>query len=554
MVTSPRSHPRFLVPVGAIVLLAAGVGSRGVAEGQQSSSVQSGRVLIPDQYIAVLDDGADPAAHARAARQLYGVGLLHVYEHAFKGFAFRGSAQAAMAIEHRPQVEFVAPDQVVKLDAQTLPTGIDRIDADLNPISHIDGIDERVHVNVGIIDTGIDPTHPDLNVVGGTNCLNGNSFVDGHGHGSHVAGITAALDNGFGVVGVAPGANLYAIKVLDDNGFGSSSSVALGLDFAAGTRRDRDPTNDIAVVNMSLTGVGSDDGACGKSNRDVMHKAVCGAVARGVVVVVAAGNSHADASAYIPAAYDEVLTVSAIADFDGQPNEKGKGRHVTADQFASFSNFGPDVDIAGSGVQIYSTYKDGGYATLSGTSMATPHVTGAVALYVSQHGVAIDANGVAAIRQAITTPGGGYSIAQNDPRGFAGDPDSLHEPLVYVGPPLAGAALDGGRAPSGDVATSGPETSAPSRLQLYPAAPNPFARTTTLHYELPAEGHVSIGVYDLAGREVRHVLDRVEGAGPHALTFDGHAERGERLRPGIYLVRIEAGGVQWVRRIVRVSP
>jgi len=546
MVRSPSLRPRAALVVAAMVFCTCVLGQV-VARGQESSSASPSRVLIPDQYIVVLDDHADAQANAQAAGQKYGIRLLHVYESAFRGFTFRGSAEVARAIEHSPQVEFVAQDQAVELVAQTLPTGIDRIDADLNPISHIDGIDERVNVNVGIIDTGIDPLHPDLNVVGGDNCLGGTSFVDGNGHGSHVAGIVAALDNDIGVVGVAPGANLYAVKVLDDNGSGSFSSVACGLDFAAHTRSDRDPTNDIAVVNMSLAGVGSDDGNCGKTNRDVMHKAVCGAVAKGVVVVVAAGNNRADASGYVPAAYDEALTVSAIADFNGQPGEKGKGQRINPDQFASFSNFGPDVDIAAPGVQIFSTYKDGGYATLSGTSMATPHVTGTVALYVSQNGAATDASGVAAIRQAITTPGGGYCVAQSDPRGFAGDPDSFHEPLVYVGPPVASAALLEAAVP----ARGG--TGAASPLELYAAAPNPFSKTTTLRYQLPAERRVSIGVYDLAGREVRRLLDRIEGAGPHGLTFDGRDGRGERLRPGLYLVRLDAGGEPRVRRVV-LSP
>jgi subtilisin len=434
IVRSLGRHPRSVVVV-AFILFGAGVGPTPGLAGAESPSARSNPASVADQYVVVLRDDADAQASAKAAVQKQRVKVLHVYEHAFKGFAFHGSAQAANAIENSPQVDFVAPDRVVELDAQTLPTGIDRIDADLNPISHIDGVDERVNVNVAIVDTGIDPTHPDLNVVGGTNCLGGSSFVDGHGHGSHVAGTVGAIDNGLGVVGVAPGANLYAVKVLDDSGFGSFSSVACGLDFVAGTRRDRDPTNDVAVANMSLGGGGSDDGNCGKTNHDILHKAVCGAVARGVVVVVAAGNSHADAATFVPAAYDESLTISAIADFNGQPGEKGKGKRINPDLFASFSNFGPDVDIAGPGVQILSTFKDGGYATLSGTSMATPHVTGAVALYVSQNGAANDANGVAAIRQAIATPGGGYSVAQNDPRGFAGDPDSFHEPLVYVGPP-----------------------------------------------------------------------------------------------------------------------
>jgi len=189
------------------------------------------------------------------------------------------------------------------------------------------------------------------------------------------------------------------------------------------------------VANLSLTGSGTDDGNCGKTNRDVLHKAVCGAVAKGVVVVVAAGNSRADAVNYAPASYDEVLTVSAISDSNGVPGERGHGKNMNPDTFAGFSNFGPDVDIAGPGSGILSTYKDGGYATLSGTSMATPHVAGAVALYVAQNGAANDANGVAAIRQAITTPGGGYCVAQSDPRGFVGDLDGFPEPLVYVGPP-----------------------------------------------------------------------------------------------------------------------
>ena len=550
MFHSPNSHLRPIVAVLAIALLAAGLGSRAGAQGQEPSSTQSSRAVIPDQYVVVLNDGADAQAHAKAAWLNHGVDPFHVYEYAFKGFAFRGSAQAAAAIERNPGVDFVAPDQVVELVAQTLPTGINRIDADVNPISHIDGIDDRIDVNIGILDTGVDPIHPDLNVAGGTNCLGGTSFVDGHGHGSHVSGTVAALDNDYGVVGVAPGARIFAAKVLSDGGSGSFSSVACGLDYAAHSRMTRDPTDDIAVVNMSLTGVGSDDGNCGKSNRDVMHKAVCGAVAKGVVVVVAAGNSRADAAGYAPACYDEALTVSAIADFNGIPGEKGKGKNINPDGFASFSNFGADVDIAGPGVSIFSTYKDGGYATLSGTSMATPHVTGTVALYVSQNGAATDASGVAAIRQAITTPGGGYCVAQSDPRGFAGDPDAFPEPLAFVGSPTAGAALAEGAVPSSDIEEAGAREAPTSRLELYSPVPNPFAEIGTLRYQLPAEGRVSIGLYDLTGRVVRQLLDRVEGAGPHALALSGRGERGERVGPGLYLIRLDFDGQQRVRKFV----
>jgi subtilisin family serine protease len=399
------------------------------------AQTQSKPRLIPQQYIVVLRDNVDSRAESSAAAQAHGVKILNVYEHAFRGFAFRGSDTAAKAIAKNPLVDFIAADQEVHLVAQTLPTGIDRVDADLNPTSNIDGIDDRVNVNIAIIDTGIDTTHPDLNVVGGTNCLGGTSFVDDNGHGSHVAGTAAGIDNGIGVVGIAPGANLYAVKVLDAGGFGSFSTVACGIDFVTKTRTDKDPNNDIGVANMSLTGTGSDDGNCGKSNRDVMHKAVCGSIAKGVVHVVAAGNNSSDAAGFVPAAYSEVLTVSAIADSDGQPGRKKGKKIIGPDLFAGFSNFGAPVDIAAPGVSIFSTYKDGGYATLSGTSMATPHVTGAVGIYIFQNGPAQDANGVAAIRQIITTPGAGFSVAQSDPRGFGGDPDSFPEPFLYIGPP-----------------------------------------------------------------------------------------------------------------------
>jgi len=508
-------------------------------------------VVIPDQYIVVLRDDADAKAQSAAAVHQHGVQVLGVYEHAFRGFAFRGSATAAQALSRNPAVEFVAQDQVVELApvevagevqlaAQTLPTGIDRVDADLNPISHIDGIDERINVNVAIIDTGIDPTHPDLNVVGGTNTIGGGSFVDDNGHGSHVAGTVAGLDNAVGVVGVAPGANLYAVKVLNAGGSGSFSSVASGLDWVASTRNDRDATNDIAVANLSLTGAGTDDAGCGKQSHDVMHKAICGCVARGVVCVVAAGNSAQDAAGYAPASYDEAFTVSAISDADGKPGRTKGKRIIAPDLFAGFSNFGPDVDIAGPGVGILSTYRDGGYATLSGTSMATPHVAGAVSLYVSQNGLATDAAGVAAIQQALTTPGSGYSVAQSDPRGFGGDPDIYPEPLVYVGP-----ASSASIALAQDPLLPGPDAGADSGLLSLglEGAYSPLGQAT-FHFGLGSRSQVELSIFDVAGRRVSTLVHGKLDAGWHTATWE------RRASSGVYFARMTVNGQSFTRRWV----
>ena len=252
-----------------------------------------------------------------------------------------------------PDIEVYALENVkikgIKLQpAQILTWNIDRVDAEISW-----GISTGDPVKVGVIDTGIDLSHPDLkaNIKGGYNAIYPwKSPNDDNGHGTHVAGIIAALNNSIGVVGVGPKIDLYAIKVLNASGSGYLSDVIEGLDWAV--------KNKMKVVNMSL---GTDQDV--QSFRD----AIKNAYNAGVTIVAAAGNSGGAVT--YPAAYSEVIAVSAI----DQNN-----------QIASWSSRGPEIDLAAPGVNIYSTYKGSTYKTLSGTSMAAPHVTGAAALIIDK--------------------------------------------------------------------------------------------------------------------------------------------------------------------------
>ena len=392
------------------------------------------------RHIVVLVAGADPVRAAHSA----GAAPVHVYRHALRGFSAPLPAPALAHLRSNPNVLFIQPDTTVEAVAQILPEGVDRIDTDLNPTANIDGNHAEIPVDVAVIDTGVDLDHPDLNVAGGV-AYAGNSRKGGdddEGHGSHVAGTIAAMDNNIGVVGVAPGARIWAVKVLDRDGSGYLSDVIAGVDWVTAN------SDIIEVANMSLSGAGSDDTDGGNclDSQDAYHLAICNSVHAGVVYVVAAGNASSDAATRQPAAYDEVITVSALADFDGQPGGAGSGNYAFSsctenvdDSFACFSNYGHDVDIMAPGVGIYSTYYRGGYADSSGTSMASPHVAGAVALYIAEHGRAYDYNGVMAIRQALIDAGDPAPC--DTPNGVCtDDPDGIQEPLLYVGG--AGCTVD----------------------------------------------------------------------------------------------------------------
>ncbi len=193
-------------------------------------------------------------------------------------------------------------------------------------------------------------------------------------------GPSAALDNSYGVVGVAPGARVWGVKILNDDGYGLLSWYVCGLDWILAQRDPSDSSRPLfEAVNMSVTKSGRDDKNCGFTNNDPLHQAICRVVAGGITVVAAAANDSHNASRNIPASYNEVITVSALADTDGKSGGKGGnacyswGSYDKDDTFANFSNYGKDVDIMAPGKCILSTIStSSGYATLSGTSMAAP--------------------------------------------------------------------------------------------------------------------------------------------------------------------------------------
>jgi subtilisin len=276
------------------------------------------------------------------------------------------SAKEIAALRKSPDVDDIeddgrmyalAPDDLTGVQvegqpsplAETIPYGVNLIKA-----QSAWGCSRGKGVRVAVLDTGIDHNHPDLsrNFRGGISFVPGEpTTLDGNGHGTHCAGTIAAAVNGAGVIGVAPAASLFAVKVLSSSGGGAWSSLIAGLDWCI--------QNGMHIASMSL----------GAASAPSAVQAMCDlAFQRGVLLVAAAGNSNGPVGA--PAHYGSVIAVSAI---DATNNK------------ASFSCFGPEVELAAPGVQVLSTWPGGGYQTLSGTSMACPHVAGAAALAWGAH-------------------------------------------------------------------------------------------------------------------------------------------------------------------------
>lgn len=326
---------------------------------------------IAGKYIVVLKEDAGLAKadlqtrNAKVKEKAFGLlkkyevagTIEEVYETALQGFTVKMAPGQMKKMSGDLNVKYIEADQIVSLSpinangkpspqpaAQSIPWGITRVNGGVSGVGK----------TAWIIDTGIDLDHPDLTVdvsrsetfLGGTSTPD-----DQNGHGTHVAGIIAARDNSIGVIGVAAGATVVAVRVLDRRGSGTTSGVIAGVNYVASVAS----TNDAA--NMSLGGGVSQS----------LDEAVFAASAT-VRFALAAGNETDNANNHSPARVNgiNIYTVSAMG---------------TGDKWASYSNFGnPPVDYCAPGSSIYSTYKDGGYATLSGTSMAAPHVTGILLL------------------------------------------------------------------------------------------------------------------------------------------------------------------------------
>ena len=337
---------------------------------------------IPNQYIVVFKEAGklkgdavqNKMAVQNKAQELLRVNsitdaeIIQVYGAALSGATVKMTKDQAALLRNSNEIAYIEQDQLISLGKPNKPGGGGGTPAAQETpqgITNVHGVSNYTGNGVAwIIDTGIDLDHPDLNV-SLTNPTPGkegaftaftkgrdSGFDDGNGHGSHVAGTIAAINNDIGVIGVAPGATVIPVKVLDSRGSGAYSGVIAGVDHVAANGRPGD------VANMSLGGPVS----------TALDDAVKAAAANGIKFALAAGNESDDANNHSPARANgpNIYTISAV-----DSNYR----------FASFSNFGnPPVDYAAPGVSIKSTWKDGGYNTISGTSMASPHAAGVLLL------------------------------------------------------------------------------------------------------------------------------------------------------------------------------
>lgn len=316
---------------------------------------------IRDRYIVVLNTpkGSAQAASVRAnvvaAAKGMGANVHYEYSNALNGFAATLNANALAALQKNPNVAYIEADQIVTIDAAQSPAtwGLDRIDQRALPLNNTYNYNTTAsNVNAYIIDTGIKTGHTEFGgraVKGYDAVTSGGSAEDCNGHGTHVAGTV-----GGSTYGVAKGVKLYAVRVLDCAGSGTNAGVIAGVDWV--TNNHVKP----AVANMSLGGGAS----------SALDTAVSNSINAGVVYAIAAGNSNQDACRFSPARVANGITVGATTSTDAR---------------ASYSNYGACLDIFAPGSSITSAWYTSNSAlnTISGTSMAAPHVAGVAALYLA---------------------------------------------------------------------------------------------------------------------------------------------------------------------------
>ena len=372
------------ITAGALVLMFAVVGCQNVTEVAETND-QSIDQVIDGQYIVVMkgsDSGKFKLGDVRQVEEIRSQlvadakiapeKIVHKYNNVIAGFTAQLSDAQLEILKEKSNVDYIEKDRIYTFappcgtpnggpcdgdgggddggsSSQETPYGITRVN----------GGATYTGSNVAwVIDSGIDLDHPDLNVDASrgynafTSGRDGKSLDDGNGHGTHVAGTIAAVDNNQGVIGVAAGATVIPVKVLDSRGSGSYSGVIAGVDHVGANGSNGD------VANMSLGGPTS----------QALDDAVLAASSNGIKFVLAAGNESTDANNSSPARVNgsNIYTISAMD---------------SNDNWASFSNYGnPPVDYAAPGVGINSTWKNGSYNTISGTSMASPHAAGVLLL------------------------------------------------------------------------------------------------------------------------------------------------------------------------------
>ena len=348
----------------ASILSAGVVAAALVVYGALLAHVQPAKAADPpDRYVVVLKGSAsDPGRAAEGMARRYGLGVGFVYGHALDGFSAVIPDGRLGAVRADERVERMEPDKTYHATTQTLPWGINKIDADASSTKAGNGSGYVSNVNAYVIDSGI-YGHTDLDVARNLNLTGDGKNTDCYGHGTHLAGIIAAKDNAKAVVGVAPGAPLTGVKVLGCDGLGTLTTILKGVDWV--TANAKKP----AIANMSLSGPAS----------QTLDDAVKKSASSGVFYSIAAGNDGADACNYSPAragagTNNGIATTAATDKYDREYSSN----------YGS-SNYGSCVDVWAPGVGILSTQKGGGTARMTGTSQAAAHVGGGGALYLSSH-------------------------------------------------------------------------------------------------------------------------------------------------------------------------